>query len=68
MEMEEEDRQEQGYLDVDGTPIWVKVIKTYYCHGSPVTRIVTDGKTIWETHDMLYPDLSFFYGACFVPQ
>lgn len=57
----------EGYIRIDGKPIRVKVLKEYYCHGAVVTRHVTDGKTIWETHEPLYPDLSYFYGI-WVPQ
>lgn len=57
---------EQGYIEIDGKYIYVTTIAKFYCHGAVVTRHVTDGKTIWETHDRLVPDLSWFCG--FVPQ
>lgn len=57
----------EGYILINGKPTLVKVLKEYTCHGEVVTRHVTDGKTIWETHEALMPDLSFFYGT-FVPQ
>ena len=58
---------EQGYIEIDGKIVFVTTIAKFYCHGEVVTRHVTDGKTIWETHEALMPDLSYFYGT-FVPQ
>lgn len=58
---------EQGYIKIDGEIIFVTTIAKFYCHGDVVVRHVTDGKTIWETHDRLMPDLFCFYGY-FVPQ
>ena len=57
----------EGYILIDGKPTFVKVLKEYTCHGAVVTRHVTDGKTIWETHESLMPDPYCFYYN-FVPQ
>jgi len=58
---------EQGYIKIDEKITFVTTIAKFYCHGAVVTRHVTDGKTIWETHERLAPDPSYFY-CCFVPQ
>lgn len=59
---------QQGYIEIDGKPTFVTVLQTYYCHNIPVTRIVTDGTSIWETHEPLVPDLGYFCGGWFVAQ
>lgn len=50
----------EGYIEIDGKPMLVTVLQTIYCHDAPVTRIVTDGTTIWETHDPILPEASYF--------
>ena len=58
---------EQGYIEIDNKIVFVTTIAKFYCHGEVVTRHVTDGKTIWETHERLMPDPTCFYSG-FVPQ
>lgn len=55
-----------GYVEIYGRPVPVQITKVFYCHDEPVTWIVTDGETIWETHQRPYPDLSVFCGG-FIP-
>ena len=56
-----------GYILINDQPMYVTVLEEFYCHGAVVMRHVTDGKTIWETHERLYPSLTCFYDY-FIPQ